>query len=287
MSPQAWLDSVVRDNPKATGECSADGLWPLVADLGFVQAWLQEKLACMAQHPADLPGGYADPVLQSLMMLDDGRVHLSLAIVDAAAWQARRTGAGGDPGIIDFAAGWTRIKVVIADDLVVQHHELISAKGSLQAIPTPPLKIEPGQEFALANATEALRFTHVGADAVILRLVVRDPLARQAVECDSQSGAVVRIRQAQSHEGRIRMTLSLLRSLGVGEAVSFVRDGMPDWPAHLRWHAVMEALALESRAGFALLEDLLRDDPDPQIRRQASRLRDSLLARYPDLRDPT
>lgn len=286
MSPQAWLDAVSRDNPKAGPQCLAEILWPLVAEPGFVRAWLRDRLASMAQHPADLPGGYADPVLQSLVMLDNGRVHLSLAMLSAADWQARIAGGGGGAKTVDFADGLTRVRFLVADDLVVQRYWLVPSKDTVRARPDPPIKVEPGLDLALDNASEALRFTHIGADIVMVRLAVRDPAAQQAVECDASSGEVLRVRQAQSHEGRLRMTVSLLRSLGIGEAIAVIRDSMPQWPPHLRWHGVMEALVLDSRAGFAMLEDLVRDDPDPGVRTQAAEVRDALLARYPDLGAP-
>ena len=283
MRPQAWLDAVLRDNPKAGPQCLADILWPRVAETGFAKAWLRERVAGMAQHPADLPSGYADPVLQSLVMLDDGRIHLSLVMLSAADWQAQRGRTDGRAQTIDFADGSARLRFLVAADLVVQRHWLDSAEGDVRARSERPFKVQSGQDLTLVNATEALRFTHVGADVVMLRLVGRDPRAQLAVECDARSGAVLRVRQAQSHEGRIRMTVSLLRSLGIAEAVAVIRDGMPQWPPHVRWHGAMEALALDSRAGFALLEELVRDDPDPGVRRQAAAVRDILLARYPDL----
>jgi hypothetical protein len=285
MRPQAWLDAVLRENPDERPQELAEILWPLVAEIGFARAWLKERLERMAQHPADLPGGYSDPVMQSLVMLDDGRIHLSLAMLSSAAWQARMVGVDGGVPTVDFADGATRVRFLVADDLVVQRHWLVAAEGSVRARSDPPFKVEPGVDLILDNASEALRFRSVGSDVVMIRLLVRDFNARLAVECDARSGAVLRTRQAQSHEGRMRMTVSLLRSLGVGEAIAIIRERMPQWPSHLRWHGVMEALALDSRAGFAMLEGLVQDDPDTGVRDQAAQLRDSLLARHPQLGD--
>lgn len=283
MRPQAWLDAVSRDNPDESAQDLAEILWPLVAEPGFVRAWLKERLERMAHHPADLPGGYTDPVLQSLVMLDDRRVHLSLAMLSAAEWQARMAGGDGGAQTVDFADGSTRVRCLVADDLVVQRYWFASAEGSASARSDPPFMVEPGLDLTLENASEALRFASVGSDVVMVRMLVRDPNARQAVECDARSGAVLRTRQAQSHEGRMRMTISLLRSLGHQEAVTVIRERMPEWPPHLRWHGVMEALALDSRAGFAMVERLVQNDPDPGVRDQAAQLRDSLLARHPQL----
>ncbi len=285
MRPQAWLDAVSRDNPKAGPQGLAEILWPLVAEIGFVRAWLKERLERMAHHPAELPGGYTDWVLQSLVMLDDGRVHLSLVMLSAAESQVRKARGDGGAQTVDFGDGTTRVRFLVADDLVVQRHWLASEEGRARARSDPPFKVEPGLDLTLDNASEALRFTHVGADVVMIRLAARNSSARQAVECDARSGAVLRNRQAQSHEGRARMTVSLLRSLGIGAAIAVIRDCMPQWPPHLRWHGVMEAIAIDSRAGFALLESLVRNDRDAGVRDQAAQLRDTLLARHPELGD--
>lgn len=239
----------------------------------------------MAEHPADLPSGYADPVLQSLVMVDDGRVHLSLAIVSAAGWQSRVAQNPTGKAIIDFADGWTQLRFLIAEDACIQRHHRDTDDPARRAVADPPQRVLSGQEIVLANASEAVRFTHVGADVVMLRLVARDPEARRAIECDAHSGAVLRVRQAQAHEGRTRMTLSLLRSLGELEALGGIREGLTHWPPHLRWHGVMEALALDSRVGFGMLEAMVVNDPDPGLRGQAAQTRATLIARYPDLRE--
>lgn len=283
MTPHEWLDRVLLDNADAEPGAWIDVLWPVVRSTDFVGYWLKEKLALMARHPATLPGGYADGLRQSLVLLDDGRVHLSLVIVSAAEWRARTDGERINT-IIDFADGWTRLRFLVADDVTVQRHYRAADDDTRRASADPPQRVQVGQEFVLDNASEALRLIAVGADVVMLRLVERDPVASRAIECDADSGAVLRIRQAQSCDGRTRMTLSLLRSLGVGDALGVIANKLPHWPPHLRWHGVMEALALDSHDGFALLEAMVRNDPDISLRKQARQTRTTLLARYPELR---
>ncbi len=283
MAPHIWLNRIVQDNPDARADALAEMLWPIVCARGFASQWLHHRLALMALHPAELPRGYADPVLQSLVLVDDGRVHLSLAMISADGWQARMADRHGAKSIVEFVDGWTRLRFLVADDIWVQRHLRVPSNISRRAWAEEPCVVRGGEEFLLDNATEALRFSHVGADAVLVRMMVRDPMATQAIECDADSGAVLRVRQAQSHEGRTRMTVSLLRSLQINQALQVIRDSLGQWSPHLRWHGVMEALAIDSQAGFELLEAMMRDDPDAGLRRQAAQTRATLLTRYPEL----
>ena len=282
MSPQQWLDRFQQDNRRWSAQARADTLWPLVSQTEFATRWLRDRLERMASRRPGLPPGYSDPALQSLVMLDDGQLHLSLALIDGVRWRALHAAADDQPCIVEFADGWTRLRFLKGEgaELRIYHRD---ADGTLE--PDDPQSVRDGQEFALDNARQSLRLSAVGDDVLLVRLLVRDPGLGHALECDAATGQVLRTRQAQSHEARTQMILSLLRSLARADAIALVADLVATWPAELRWHAVREALVLDSRAGFALLLAMGRDDPDPKLRQLASETRDRLIVAHPQLAD--
>lgn len=274
-----YIDRFANDSAQAL--CAALG--PMLTEGELSRLWMAERLADMADERPNLPAGYADPACQSLVMLDHGLVHLSLAMISAEGWNAQRNASRALPDIIGFADGWTAIRFLVADGARIQRHRLEHSNGKWRAYPQSPEDIESGHFLRLNNAVETLRFVKVNADIVMQRLLVRDPDVGHAYECDAATGEVLRVRQAQSHQGRTQMMVSLLRSLGRRDAVPVIAKAMTSWPAHLRWHGVREALATDSVAGFVLLEAMAQTDPDEPLRMFAKTTRDDLVARYPQL----
>lgn len=266
-----------------SGYALSQALGPLLTDAELASMWLLERLVGLQQPRPQLPAGFADPVCQSLVMLDHQRVHLSLALVTAEGWQAERKTQVGAPQIVGFADGWTTIRFLSAPSAKVQRHYLNQTLQDRRAFAESPRQVTTGEVICLDNAREALRFVELGADVIMMRLLVRDPDAQQAIECDAHSGEVLRVREAQSGDGRTRMILSLLRSLGRSDAVPAIAEALASWPPYLRWHGVREALATDSIAGFALLQAMADTDSDADLRALARRTRDDLLTRYPQL----
>lgn len=258
-------------------------LGPMLTEGEIARLWLAERLADIAEDPPLLPAGFADPVCQSLVILDHGRVNLSLAVIGAARWNARRAGGAEDRDIVGFADGWTTIRFLHAGCARIQRHILSPTTKGWRSFSETPEEVTNGQSIRMDNAVEALRFVEVGADVVMLRLLVRDPDVEQAIECDARTGEVLRVREAQARHGQTRMTVSLLRSLGRRDAVPVIARSLASWPAHLRWHGVREALATDSLTGFDLLQDIAASDPDPALRALARRTRDALAEQYPQL----
>lgn len=283
LSTQRRLEALIDGHVGQDQEELAQVLGPLLVQGDYHRLWLAEHLTAMQGAEPRLPAGYADPVCQSVVLLDHGGVHLSLAIVTASGWQAQSEATWEEGGIVGFADGWTWIRFLDAPDVLLQQFVLDGEGEGQRAVAEYPVRVTTGDTLRLANACESFRFTYVGADIVMLRMLVRDPDAREATECDARSGAVLRRRQAQSHDGRTQMLVSLLRSLGRKDAVPVIAANHRHWPDHLRWHGVREALATDTVEGFRLLQALAAGDPDDGLRAQAKRVRDDLIGHYPQL----
>lgn len=282
MTADDRLAAALRATDGLTGHALFDALADRVCDADLARQWLREWLAMVAGGGTSLPAGRADAVMQSLVLLDDGRAQLSLALVGARDWHRQRISQPDAPDVIGFADGWTRIVFLSADGAAVQRFVFDGRTAHAQSVEG----IATGQVLDLANDRESLRFSDLGGDVVMLRLLVRDPGLGLAMECDAATGAVLRTRQAQSHEGRSQMIVSLLRSLGRQDAVSVIAERINGWPPHLRWHGVREALATDSIAGFRLLTQMAEADADAGLRALAARTRSDLALRYPDLAEP-
>lgn len=280
---ETWVRSVIDTAKAESSERLCRALAPMLTEPNAARAWLARQLADLTRELPLLPAGFEDPVCQSVVMFDHDRVHLSMALISAEGWQAQHCDQQNAQGIIGFADGWTAIRWLSAPAATIQRYQLLRDGGEWRSWSEPPEGISPDRITYLDNAIQALRFVDVGADLIMLRLLVRDPHATHAIECDASSGAVLRVREAQSHDGRIRMILSLLRSLQRRDAVATVARIIATWPSHLRWHGVREALAIDSIAGFALLTAMSRTDPDPALRSLAQTTRDDLADRYPQL----
>lgn len=283
MTIEARLRALADRFADDSAEAACKALGDILAGEDLAREWLAERLEAAAQAQPHLPAGYADAVCRSLVMLDHHRVHLSLAMISADRWQAQRVECDGQPDIIGFADGWTAIRFLKAPDARVQHYVLGQAGGVRRAVACRPAPIASGQMITIDNARQALRFDSVGADVVMLRLLVRDADTVQAVECDARSGEILRLRDAQSHHGRTRMMLSLLRSLGRSDFIASAGEAMTEWPAHLRWHLVREALAADTMAGYSLLAAVADADPDEDVAALARRTRADLARRFPQL----
>ncbi|MFN3475605.1 MAG: hypothetical protein ACK4ZW_16315 [Blastomonas sp.] len=275
----AWIDGFAHHGAAELSEA----LGPVLTEGALARMWLAERLADMARETPRLPAGFADPVCQSVVILDHARVHLSLAMISAAQWKSECDAETTRQEIVGFADGWTTIRFLAAPGARIQRHILSQTSEGWRATRETPEAVVTGQSIRLNNAIEALQFVDVVADVIMLRLFVRDPDLQEAIECNARTGTVVRVREAQSRQGRIRMILSLLRAMGRRDAVPLVARAMASWPGHLRWHAVREALATDSQAGFALLQTMAKSDPEAQVRALASRTRDDLMVRYPQL----
>lgn len=279
MTADDQLAAALRATGVLTGHSLFEALADLVCDADLARQWLAERLTLAAGDGIALPTGRADAVMQSLVLFDDGRAQLSLALVCAHSWHRQRESRPDTPNVIGFADGWTRIVFLSATDAAVQRFVFDGIRARQQ----PAETIATGQVLDIANARQSLRFSWLGGDVVMLRLLVRDADQGLAVECDTATGAVLRTRQAQSHEGRSQMIISLLRSLGRQDAVAVIADCINGWPPHLRWHGVREALATDSIAGFRLLTEMAEEDADAGLRTLAARTRSYLALRYPYL----
>ena len=283
VSVDAEIQARVQSAAGLAGLPLFETLGPMLCDPELAQRWVATHALAIAHGGLSLPAGHSDPVLQSVVMLDDGRVQLSLAIVSADGWRHQRANSAGQRQVVGFADGWTRICFLSAGDVAIQLFTLDGGANGTQAIAHPPRQVAAGDTIDLANMRQAIRLSHLGQDAVMLRLLVRDPAQAQAAEYDAETGEVLRVRQAQSHEGRTQMIVSLLRSLGRDDAIPIIADQIDSWPPHLRWHGVREALAIDSRAGITMLSAMAAEDPDAGLRSLAARTCDDLVARYPVL----
>ena len=262
-----------------------DALVPLVDRPDIAIDLLDAAMADIVAHPQR---GVAVPVhagqgVASLRLYRDRHVALSLMLYDRRPATNDRV-AGARPASLSFTGGWTRLRVVGGGPARGVRYRLEPARnGELRCREWRRDWLVPGRSLTIANAGQALRFDSIDRDMAILKLVVRDPRCEVARIFDAVTGRRIGQRQAREEEGRMRMVMTLLRSLGRRDAVLAIAEAMADSSEYLRWEAMRECLALDARQAMPGLVAMARQDPSPELRALAARTNHWLAANHPGL----
>ena len=119
---------------------------------------------------------------------------------------------------------------------------------------------------------------------LVLQLTRAPQAPRPSCEYRLSDGALVRESSGDKGASEQVMALGVLGAMGAATALApiadFARQDGHDRDA--RWEAVRQLLALDSTAGFALLSQLAERGADT-LSRPAARLREQLIAAYPQL----
>lgn len=148
------------------------------------------------------------------------------------------------------------------------------------------LRLGPGTEIALDQASEALLVDRVAARLVSLRIVrlPRHPVPTR--EYAFETGELLRQSSSDSAESCQELALALLGRMGRVDAVPLMagiaRSAAPDTSDHLRWQALRECIALDTAAGLAVLRTVAGNGAD-SLHLPATALLAQLCAAHPAL----
>ena len=143
----------------------------------------------------------------------------------------------------------------------------------------------PGDVLARDALSEALHFSGISGTLVTLDLNRRDRRADVAREVALADGAPLRQSACDPRDSRHELMAALLGQMARSDAApALAALARTDAPAPLRWQVLREALALDTRAGFAALSAVANRPGDP-LARAAHDLRAQLQAAHPQLRE--
>ncbi len=145
--------------------------------------------------------------------------------------------------------------------------------------------LAPGDVLARDALREALHFKSIPATLVTLELTRRDRRADVARELALADGALLRQSASDPRDSRLELMAALLGRMGRTDAApTLAALAQARAPMPLRWQALREALALDTRAGFAALGALAQAPGEP-LAAAARDLRARLITDHPQLRE--
>lgn len=243
------------------------------------EAFAAPLIAAFAAELAKQPLGvvpvrhFTDGVMSVLMLAREGDTLLTLTAIDGAGLAARpvTTSACYSP-----SEEW---EVVLSGSGKAR---LVERCG--ERVATHPVELAPGLSFGREGAREALVFDEVDGVLLLLRLQRRLDASQARLEVSLEDGKVLHRASATPRESRHEMAVALLGRMGRSDAAPVLAEIARD-ATHgdsLRWQALRECLALDTRTGFWTLTAIARSGED-SLAIPAGALRAQLLETYPQL----
>ena len=155
----------------------------------------------------------------------------------------------------------------------------------LPTLTVTPLELQTGQTIHTDGQLETLLIDRIEQQLVLLKVQRRCVAAGPAREYDLASGALLRQAAGSPRDSRLELATALLARMGRPEAAPLLAKlAQEPGSAALRWHALRECLALDSGAGFAVLQTIAKAADDP-LASPAAALRSQLIATHPQLQE--
>lgn len=147
------------------------------------------------------------------------------------------------------------------------------AFGAADAAPCSmlePVRLEDGMIHRTDGRCQAQLICEAGSDVVTLVATIRAGAAPLMREYDIDSGALLRVADADDRPSRTEMLLRFLRVAGRADARACFDDATRASGFHLRWAAMREWLALDAAAAAPRLAEMACDDPHAEVRTAAA-----------------
>lgn len=213
----------------------------------------------------------------TLLLARSGNVTLSLSAVDGQA-------IAEQPDLLPVSfAPMQSWEHVLAGHAVAELIELMPTGPQSAELLRSEKPLRPGTVMQRDGARVARSLVSVDGCLVSLRLQQRPENAGPARAYERASGRLVRQTAGNPRDSRIEMMLALLGRMARGDAAPLMaRMAREDGSAALRWQALRECLALDTREGFAALTAIAADAADP-LASAAGTLRAQLVESWPQL----
>ena len=150
-----------------------------------------------------------------------------------------------------------------------------------------PLALAPGVRVTLDLGHESLQVLAIDRRLVSLRLERASAAPGPTREIDLAGGAVLHQAAGDIRTSRIEAMLAVLGRMGRADAAPVMAAiAREPGDTSLRWQALRECLALDTRAGLVALAAIAGDASDP-LAAPASALHAELIAAHPELAAPS
>ena len=242
----------------------------------FCSGLVTAMTGVLSTHPfAQVPfrHQYSDRIAL-IPLLDEGRSILSLVLYEVGD----RT-----PAVSACFGSGERHELCLAGRAVVRGVSRVAGNRGQTNISIARRVLEPGDVMAFDNARETKLVDSVSEGGLVqLRLSRAAENPPPACEYRLSDGALIHQAAGDRGESRRELAMALLGRMRRGYAVPAMQAAARSGAPHLRWQAVRECLALDTRRGFASLS-AIADDPSDELAAAAVSLRTQLVAAHPQL----
>ncbi len=248
----------------------------LTAEVEAAQAFARRFVAALtpalrAEPLAQLPLGHsASPGIARVLLAESGRAALRLAAV------ARRAETPAASVLFEDCEAQ---EIVIAGEARAALYRLAAGRIACEM-----RDCRPGTRIARAGPQEARQILAVAQPLLVLQLTRTASAPAPSCEYALPQGTPIKTISASKRESQQMMALGVLGALGHRPALEAMEPLALDPAAarDLRWEALRQTLAMDTRRGMALLERLAASVSD-RLAEPAARLHRDLIAAHPGL----
>ncbi len=245
----------------------------------FVAAFVQPFIAALRAEPlGEIPFRHnTGEGFARIQLLQSGGVTLSLCVYEPMHWNQT-------PETVRFVDCESH-EIVISGAARGRAYRL---SGRAHGFSAWNRDWQSGDRIERKPMEHSRHVLHVEKSMLVLQLTRAAQAPRPSCEYRLNDGALVRETSGDKRASEQFMALGLLGAMGAASARAPIRD-FARHAAHdrdARWEAVRQLLALDSAAGFALLNQLAEMSADV-LSRPAAKLRKQLISAYPQLQAVT
>ncbi|XUU59551.1 hypothetical protein ACRAQ6_08135 [Erythrobacter sp. HA6-11] len=240
----------------------------------FIDTWSSMHVAVLRHEPlAQIPYRYSYSAgYGAMQLLAEHGATLSIAMYEHLAKPAEPTSA--------IFSDREQHEIVIAGQGEGLFSRFDPETGTLT---NDRSTVSEGASFRLDCNREMRQWICVEGRLVLLQLSRTPENAKPTRELRLSDGALLMQSDGDKRVSQSSMALAVLGALGRSDAVPAMERLSTSGPAHLRWEAVRQMIALDAFRGIAAL-DRIADAPEDELAEPASQLAKQLRAQYPTLR---
>ncbi len=240
----------------------------------FLDAWCDLHVASLREEPlAQVPFRHSySSGFATMQLLSEHTASLSLAVYEELAENVRPTSA--------IFSDREQHEIIIAGQAEGLFSSVDPATGT---ITNDEMGVVQGDTLKFDCIREVRQWTKVKGRLVILQLSRTPENAGPTREIRLSDGALLLQSDGEKRVSQSSMALAVLGALGRTDAIPALEALTDSGPAHLRWEAVRQMIALDPFRGIAALDRLAADDTD-ELASPAGRVAEQLRAQYPSLR---
>lgn len=254
-------------------EKAADRAERLLEDPGWAAALIAPLIDALAADPLFEPPlkAHRDALRTGAILFDCPAASIAASITSASA-MARLP----PPRTIVFTgrmavtrtirAGGARLRRWRSEAIGPQ----FEAADAASCTPMMPVRLQDGMVDRMDGRRRARLICDAESDVVTLVATIRAGAAPLMREYDIDSGALLRIADADDRPSRTEMLLRFLRVAGRADASPCFEEATRASGFHLRWAAMREWLALDAAAAASRLAEMACADPHAEVRTVAA-----------------